>query len=1548
MPTRYAVWLRIVLAAFLSALGMAGAYPARAVAPDPFAVNAVETRVLGPAIWQPGARSALRVIVTNHVTQRPVPSSVSVSLVSLKDGKPRGGTVALFRQRTDGLGTLNARFRTPRLPDGPCRLTVSVDSSLGRDTVEQDIQIRDTQQVLLTCDKPVYQPGQTIHLRALALDMATRTPLSGSPVTFEVEDARGNKVFKTRAALSRFGVAGTDFALADEVNMGTFHLRAILPDGEAEKAVRVERYVLPKFRVSVSTAKDYYLPGETAHGTIDARYFFGKPVAGAHITLMVNTIDIGTSAIGTLDGITDAAGRFEFDYRMPDHLVGQPFEQGKAVVEFAADVKDTANHTEHGNRQVPVVPEPVLLSLVPEHSSIVAGVENHVYVAAARADGTPLRNAAVILDTTPADGGPALFPRQLRTDSLGLAVYRFTPERKQYTVEARYSTGNGHEVVANQVLTPMPGEDGILLRTDETFAKVGDNVRLTALSTRDHATIYFDIVRDGQTILTQAEEGAHGVGEISLPISADMVGTLQVHAYTILPSEDIVRDTRTIVVSPADDLNIDIAADRGQYKPGDDAVVRFTVTGQDRQPVAAALGVAIVDESVFALSELQPGLEKIYFTLEKELMQPRYEIHGLTPIGIYQERDPKIPDASRQRAGAMLLAAVDTTDPFGFRANSFQTRWAKVKEAALAEMTKRRQHIADAIARYEHDNNVTLKGEDSLWKLYSAGYLKASDLQDPWQHPYKTPVNGDQVYGPNFQLSSAGPDGKWDTYDDLTVGPWGSFDGIGGQWRRGGPVFAPMARGGFGGAMDAVGGERAVEQFAAPAPMVMEDAVAKSAAVVTNGPQPSGLPEPRIRQYFPETLYWNPSVISDDNGVAEVRLPLADSITTWRVSAMANSAEGLLGSAAAPVKVFQDFFADIDLPVALTQGDHVDVPVSLYNYLPEPQDVTVTLAQDPWFELDGSATQNVHLEANQVSVVYFPISARDIGVHSFLVTARGSRLSDALKRSVQVLPNGKEERTTASDRLEGSVDKTVTVPEGALPGASNLWIKLYPGTFSQVVEGLDSLLRMPYGCFEQTSSTTYPNVLALGYLKQTKKINPEIQLKAEQYINVGYQRLVTFECHDGGFSWFGSEPAHQVLTAYGLLEFSDMAKVHDVDPALIRRTQQWLAGKQNGDGSWLEKNQGIAEGIINRQSDSLRTTAYVAWSLAESGYTGHEITTGVNYVRSHVAEANDPYTLAVILNLLTAPGVNDGATAAAVAQRLIASAKTTDKTAYWVSDTTTFTGAQEGGADVETTGLAAYALLKWGREGGFVNKVLTYLVQSKDSYGTWTTTQGTVWALKALLFAGSHGAGDSHGTVDITVNGVSVASIAMTADNSDVMRQIDATKQLKPGANIVHLDYHGTGSLLYQVVGRYYTPWTRPIGDHVSPPEPLALSVDYDKTMLAVNDTATATVTIHNNTDRTAEMPLIDIGVPPGFDVVTDNLEAAVTDGRISKYTVAARQIIVYMEKLAPNATVRLTYGLHARFPVKALTPSSRAYPYYNPAQVVVAKPQQIEVKQTM
>ena len=74
-------------------------------------------------------------------------------------------------------------------------------------------------------------------------------------------------------------------------------------------------------------------------------------------------------------------------------------------------------------------------------------------------------------------------------------------------------------------------------------------------------------------------------------------------------------------------------------------------------------------------------------------------------------------------------------------------------------------------------------------------------------------------------------------------------------------------------------------------------------------------PPPRVRQRFPETLLWRPELITDDQGQATLDIELADSITTWRLSTSAVSGAGQLGGAEFPMRVFQPFFVDLNLPV---------------------------------------------------------------------------------------------------------------------------------------------------------------------------------------------------------------------------------------------------------------------------------------------------------------------------------------------------------------------------------------------------------------------------------------------------------------------------------------------------------------------------------------------------------------------------------------------------------------------------------------------------------
>src|SRR5262249_21352269 len=154
---------------------------------------------------------------------------------------------------------------------------------------------------------------------------------------------------------------------------------------------------------------------------------------------------------------------------------------------------------------------------------------------------------------------------------------------------------------------------------------------------------------------------------------------------------------------------------------------------------------------------------------------------------------------------------------------------------------------------------------------------------------------------------------------------------------------------------------------------------------------------------------------------------------------------------------------------------------------------------------------------NEVKSVPFRIRATRVGHFPLTLEARGSRLSDAVKRVVEVAPDGQRVERVVSDRLRGTATHVIDLPSTALPDASKLFVKVYPGVMSQVIEGIDGLLRMPGGCMEQTSSLAYPNILVVDYLKTTRTATPELMARAEQYLSAGYQRLLTFERPGGGF-----------------------------------------------------------------------------------------------------------------------------------------------------------------------------------------------------------------------------------------------------------------------------------------------------------------------------------------------------------------------------------------------------------------------------------------------
>ena len=95
-----------------------------------------------------------------------------------------------------------------------------------------------------------------------------------------MQDAKGIKVFRKEVETDEYGMVTVDMPLSVEPNVGVWKLTALAGDQRTQLDVRVERYVLPKYEVSITTARDWVLASEPITGTVASEYSFGKPVVG--------------------------------------------------------------------------------------------------------------------------------------------------------------------------------------------------------------------------------------------------------------------------------------------------------------------------------------------------------------------------------------------------------------------------------------------------------------------------------------------------------------------------------------------------------------------------------------------------------------------------------------------------------------------------------------------------------------------------------------------------------------------------------------------------------------------------------------------------------------------------------------------------------------------------------------------------------------------------------------------------------------------------------------------------------------------------------------------------------------------------------------------------------------------------------------------------------------------------------------------------------------------------------------------------------------------
>jgi hypothetical protein len=696
--------------------------------------------------------------------------------------------------------------------------------------------------------------------------------------------------------------------------------------------------------------------------------------------------------------------------------------------------------------------------------------------------------------------------------------------------------------------------------------------------------------------------------------------------------------------------------------------------------------------------------------------------------------------------------------------------------------------------------------------------------------------------------------------------------------------------------------------------------------------------KPEFRSDFTETVYWHPVLVLPD-GKAEVSFDLCDSVTNFQVTAFAHTLDGRLGAATRKVEVRLPFTLSPKLPLEVTAGDTIDVPLAVSNNTGERRSVQLTLKQRGLKLLRGSASERFTLASPKpVRKLFRFVPAIRDGKALLTFTGKADPFAaDAVRGTIKVVPEGFPVVGAFSDVLEGGgAVHTVELPKTWVPGTLKCKLEVYPSTLADLQKGLDGLLREPNGCFEQTSTTNYPNVLVLNYLRESNQALPAVEKRARDLLARGYQKLTSFECLDTGankkrgYEWFGgTAPAHEALTAYGLMQFRDMARVQAVDGKMLERTRTYLLAQRDGKGGF--KRNPRALDTFGRAPDNI-TNAYIVWSLTESG-KDDDISKELKALQDQAKDSTDPYFLSLVANAL----VNRGKTAVAMGLlKKVVEAQKDD--GHLEALQTSITGSGGRDLQIETTALAVLGWLK-ANPGAFAkptDNAVRWIGKQRGGYGGFGSTQSTILALKALIaFTKAHKKTAEAGELRLFAGDKQVALRAFTAGERDVLtlEVPRAEKTLKPGKNRLRVEITGKNAFPYTLSWSYQT--LKPVSAKGCP---VLLKTTLGRKEASEGDVVRLKVRAENVSGKGQGMAVAIVGIPGGL-ILPEDLKQLKEYARppakgkrplLSYFEVRGRELVLYWRDLAPAEKIDVPIDLVCRVPGKYSGPASRAYLYYN------------------
>ena len=1084
----------------------------------------------------------------------------------------------------------------------------------------------DQPSALVTTDRPVYRPGDTVQIKVWARERVSgvyRPAADVKRIKVRIHDPQGNRLQEETHTASEFGAVHIKQTLEAGAPLGMYRMDVEV-DGRWTRTgggnFRVEEYKAPEFTVTVESAGEARL-GDKVPVKILGRYLFGGPVADARVRYRVYRQD------------------YRHQYSVPgiwDWLYGIGY--GRCFY-----IYDWLGWWHHA--PVPIVwypwwgpaPEPVR-ELVSEGEG--------------RLDA--LGDLTFEIDTTGTQ------------KDYGKSDHRFLIEAEVTDLSRRLIKGEGEILVTRSSYFAH-------VEIDRGFYFAGDQVGVHVATQKTDGSLF---ATEGQLLIEQVKyQGEGGATAVESAVDTLSVTTRSeapvrmtwraprtgLYKFTFVGRDDKQREVRSSalawVAGPGFHgreyrfRGLELYTDQRTYKVGDTA--RLLINA-NRENAHVLLSVRAENGYLLSPRVIQLSGKSTVIDVPIEAGDvPNFFIEALTVSDgelISEVREVFVPPTgtelgisieggkSEYRPGEEVELTVRTTGPDG-KPLAADVALSVFDQAVLyiqSQLTPAARAHFWAVRRSHSvggNNNLGLKfavGErlvhpdrQAAWQLGSEA-KSYEQTETDWRNGEGNLLGGDA-------LARQAPQGQ----------PVGGLLASAEVAANGRASAASSSR-------DSGRKERKAKAASTPAVPATDASKADNKLEGMRGPgrgrfdldddmnEDSGASAPasakRVRRNFADTAHFAARVRTGADGLAKVRFTLPDNLTTWQVKAIGLDAETRVGEAETTLLSTKKLLLRLQAPRFFRERDRVVLSAIVHNKYTSARTAKVSLrVDDQLLAPEGATTQEVEVAANGESRVDFWVAVKGEGRASVRMDVVAGDDSDAKETSFPVLVHGLQKTVAQVDSLEmgqGPAEKTLKleIPADRREDLSSLRIRFSPTLAGGMLDALPYLLDYPYGCTEQTLSRFVPAVLTrkalqesgglkLGDLRGSSNLNPQEltpdgkhlparsarehqrfdrspvfdQSIMDSMIRSGVRRLARMQNIDGGWGWWGRDGSSRYTTAHvvdGLLD----AKSADVSlpPGMLDRgqaaLQQLVAGSlyRYDQHDWVSNEDAYAAYVMSR------------------------------------------------------------------------------------------------------------------------------------------------------------------------------------------------------------------------------------------------------------------------------------------------------------------------------------------------------------------------------